>query len=187
MPAVTYARARSGTRVVFMKRLLVKDKSPDASRTTCSRFRCCANTTVFNVAQCDGLPERIINGPTVVRMRNPDTRDELADAFVATTGADVRDGHGQAMYIPSLDYIGMPKFEDFKGADHFYNTLLHELTHWTAHENRCDRNLARDGSATRLMPPRSWLPSSAPRSCAPSLLSTVSARTRATSRTGSSC
>jgi antirestriction protein ArdC len=130
-----------GTKIVFMKRSAVKDKRPDAKEDDMRQVALLKEYTVFNVAQCDGLSERIISGPTVVRMRNPDTRDELADAFVATTGAIVREGHGQAMYIPSLDVIGMPKFEDFKGADDFYNTLLHELTHWTSHKDRCERKL----------------------------------------------
>ena len=29
----------------------------------------------------------------------------------------------------------------FKGADHFYNVAFHELTHWTAHKSRLDRDL----------------------------------------------
>jgi len=35
----------------------------------------------------------------------------------------------------------MPAFETFKGADHFYGTVFHELTHWTAHGSRLDRDL----------------------------------------------
>jgi antirestriction protein ArdC len=35
----------------------------------------------------------------------------------------------------------MPAFDGFKGADHFYNVLFHELTHWTAHKSRLDRDL----------------------------------------------
>jgi antirestriction protein ArdC len=35
----------------------------------------------------------------------------------------------------------MPVFAAFRGADHYYNTAFHELTHWTGHKNRCDRDL----------------------------------------------
>ena len=35
----------------------------------------------------------------------------------------------------------MPAFETFKGADHFYGTVFHELTHWTAHKSRLNRDL----------------------------------------------
>ena len=52
------------------------------------------------------------------------TRDELADAFLHSTGADIREGHGEAYYVPSRDFISMPAFTGFKGADHFYNGKL---------------------------------------------------------------
>ena len=35
----------------------------------------------------------------------------------------------------------MPAFEGFKGADHFYNVAFHELTHWSGHKSRLDRDL----------------------------------------------
>jgi antirestriction protein ArdC len=64
-----------------------------------------------------------------MRVRNPDARDELADAFLRSTGADIREGQGEALYVPSRDFISMPAFDAFKGADHFYNVAFHELTH----------------------------------------------------------
>src|SRR6516164_2147552 len=76
-----------------------------------------------------------------MRVRNPDTRDMLADEFLLSTGADIREGHGEAYYVPSRDFISMPAFEAFKGADHFYNVGFHELTHWTGHKDRLDRDL----------------------------------------------
>jgi antirestriction protein ArdC len=60
--------------------------------------------TVFNVDQCENLPDSIITGKPM-RVRNPDTRDELADAFLHSTGVDIREGHGEACYIPSRDFI----------------------------------------------------------------------------------
>ena len=29
----------------------------------------------------------------------------------------------------------------FRGADHYYNVAFHELTHWTGHTSRLDRDL----------------------------------------------
>jgi antirestriction protein ArdC len=76
-----------------------------------------------------------------MRVRNPDTRDDLAGQFLRSTGADIREGHGEAYYVSSRDFISMPAFEAFKGADHFYATVFHELSHWTAHKSRLDRDL----------------------------------------------
>jgi antirestriction protein ArdC len=57
------------------------------------------------------------------------------------TGAHIRDGHGEAFYVPSQDFISLPAFNAFRGADHFYNTAFHELTHWTGHKSHLDRDL----------------------------------------------
>ena len=96
--------------------------------------------TVFNVDQCENLSDSI-NTRKPIRVRNPDTRDELADAFLQSTGADIREGHGEAFYVPSRDFISIPAFAGFKGADHFYNVAYHELLHWTGHKSRLDRDL----------------------------------------------
>jgi antirestriction protein ArdC len=61
-----------------------------------------------------------------MRVRNPDKRDELADEFLQATGADIREGHGEAYFVPSQDFISLP---------------FHELTHWTGHKGRLDRDL----------------------------------------------
>jgi antirestriction protein ArdC len=86
------------------------------------------------------FPIAVTTGKSI-RLRNPDTRDNLADQFMHSTGADIREGHGEAYYVPSRDFISMPAFAAFNGADHFYSTAFHELTHWTAHKSRLDRDL----------------------------------------------
>ena len=36
----------------------------------------------------------------------------------------------------------MPHFEQFRRPEGYYSVLLHELTHWTGHANRCARDLS---------------------------------------------
>ena len=131
-------KGERGTKVYFVKQLQVRDQSADGSSST--RLIPMMQYTVFNVDQCENLPASIATGKPM-RVRNPDARDELADAFLHSTGADICEGHGEACYIPSRDFISMPAFVGFKGADHFYNVSFHELTHWTGHKARLDRDL----------------------------------------------
>jgi len=131
-------KGEHGTKVIFVKQLQVKDDvGEDADTRLIPMLR---EYTVFNVAQCDNLPDSIKTGKPM-RVRNPDTRDDLADEFLRSTGADVREGHGEAYYVPSQDFISMPAFQAFKGADQFYCTAFHELTHWSGHKSRLDRDL----------------------------------------------
>src|SRR5438132_12580479 len=132
-------KGEHGTKVYFVKQLQVHDKGAD-DETATRLVPMMREYTVFNVDQCENLPDSINTGKPI-RVRNPDTRDELADAFLQSTGADIREGHGEACYVPSRDFVSMPAFAGFKGADHFYNVVFHELTHWTGHKIRLDRDL----------------------------------------------
>jgi antirestriction protein ArdC len=131
-------KGERGTKVYFVKQLEIPDGADDEPSTRLvSMLR---EYTVFNVDQCESLPDSVITGKRM-RVRNPDDRDELADEFLRTTGADIREGHGEALYVPSRDFIAMPAFGAFNGADHYYGTAFHELTHWAGHKSRLDRDL----------------------------------------------
>jgi antirestriction protein ArdC len=121
-------KGERGTKVFFVKQLQVQDKGADDNSST-RLVPMMREYTVFNVDQCDNLPDSVNTGKPM-RVRNPDARDELADTFLQSTGADIREGHGEACYIPSRDFISMPAFAGFKGADNFYNVAFHELTHY---------------------------------------------------------
>jgi antirestriction protein ArdC len=96
--------------------------------------------TVFNVDQCDGLPERVLT-QGAVKPRNPDTRDATIDEFIACSVADIREGQGEAYFRPGEDYISLPAFASFRSAATFYGTTFHQLSHWTRHKTRLDRDL----------------------------------------------
>jgi antirestriction protein ArdC len=131
-------KGEHGTKVYFVKQLQIIDgEGEETDHRLVSMLR---EYSVFNVAQCENLPDSVKAGKPM-RVRNPDTRDALADEFLRLTGADIREGHGEAYYVPSRDFISMPAFAAFKGADHFYNVAFHELTHWTGHKCRLDRDL----------------------------------------------
>jgi antirestriction protein ArdC len=39
------------------------------------------------------------------------------------------------------DYVQTPDFETFHALEGFYATIMHELTHWTRHPSRLNRDL----------------------------------------------
>ena len=90
---------------------------------------------VFNASQVDGYEMPVM--PIVPGVE----RDAQADAFFAGIGADIRHEGHRAFYRPGDDVIGMPPFGAFTDAAGYYSVLAHEATHWTAHKNRCDRDL----------------------------------------------
>jgi antirestriction protein ArdC len=97
--------------------------------------------TVFNVEQLDGLPDHFY-APAAPRL-DPVQRIDHAEAFFAATGASINHGGNQACYSVTLDRIQMPPFETFRDAESYYATLAHEVTHWTRHPTRLDRDFGR--------------------------------------------
>lgn len=74
---------------------------------------------------------------------------DAAEAFVRATGATIAHGGTRAYYRPSTDSIQLPDRSAFVGTatstakESYYSTLLHELTHWTSPEQRCNRTLGK--------------------------------------------
>jgi antirestriction protein ArdC len=62
-----------------------------------------------------------------------------AEAFIAATGATIRHGADSAYYSPKLDIIQLPMPEAFRDTESYTATKAHELTHWTAHRTRLNR------------------------------------------------
>lgn len=93
--------------------------------------------TVFNVDQCEGLPEAMTAAPAV---RGEREIIPVAEALIAATGADFRIGGHEAYYSPDLDFVQVPPQQAFRQQINFYRTALHELGHWTGHRLRLDRD-----------------------------------------------
>lgn len=96
--------------------------------------------TVFNISQCDGLPDKLTAPPMPL---NPDQREALIDEFVAATGIKLQGTSGDEAFYRGgdADFIAMPAFEFFRGRAHFCATLFHELVHATGHPSRLDRRM----------------------------------------------
>lgn len=97
--------------------------------------------TVFNVEQIDGLPPHFY--ATATPALDPSKRIEAADRFFANTGADIRHGGDHAYYAAHSDHVQMPPFDSFRDAASYCSTLAHEMTHWTKHSDRLDRDFGR--------------------------------------------
>jgi len=94
--------------------------------------------TVFNTGQVDFLPERFQLG------QKPGWQPiGEAEELLYLSGATIRHGGNRAFYSPSEDLIQMPPQSWFPEVEGYYGVALHELTHWTGHPSRLDRQLGR--------------------------------------------
>jgi antirestriction protein ArdC len=85
-------KGERGTKVYFVKQLQIQEAAEGDTSTRLVPMMW--EYTVFNVDQCENLPDSVTAGKPA-RIRNPDTRDALADEFLRSTGADIREGHAK--------------------------------------------------------------------------------------------
>ncbi|QKD19547.1 ArdC family protein [Mesorhizobium sp. NZP2077] len=95
--------------------------------------------TVFNVAQCDGLPEHLYGNAEPLPEREIVPQ---AEALIRASGADFRIGGDRAFYMPGTDSIQVPPQPAFFQQIDYYRTCFHELGHWTGHPARLARDLS---------------------------------------------
>lgn len=95
--------------------------------------------SLFNLEQITGIDESKL-------CATPDQAD-----LKATSGTDLAEkvgakllayGGNRAYYVPLVDAIRLPTQDQFHGENNFDATMYHELTHWTGHKSRKDRNLS---------------------------------------------
>ena len=104
-------------------------------------FPMCKPFWLFNVAQIDGLPESFYTTTTEKAAEfNPIAE---AESLLAASGAKIAHGFDGAFYAPSKDQICLPERERFTSPENYYATALHELTHWTGHESRLNRQFGK--------------------------------------------
>ena len=100
------------------------------------------NFKVFNLEQCE-LPE---DAPIKYRP------EETNEAPIDETGvfnqceqllnlAVWHEDDTKAYYIPSRDEIHLPNRRTFSSLSGFWGTAMHELSHWTGHESRLNRDM----------------------------------------------
>jgi antirestriction protein ArdC len=130
-------KGEHGTTVVFwQKRTYVSRDETGAEQLRNSLLM--KTYRVFSLSQCEGVtlpkarnaPEPLPPPPTITSVYN-------------TLGTGLRHGGDFACYSPGADVITMPRPEAFTTPDAYSATALHELTHWTGHKDRLNREFGK--------------------------------------------
>lgn len=139
-------KGQKGTVAILFRDIRVKSKrgltdqtSTEEDEPVVRKLRLIRSYTLFNVEQCENLPERIRDGsPTDSCTPEWDSHNE-AEKFIRNTGATVYYKGENAIYAPKDDFIRMPPLSNFTSSAGYYSTIFHELIHWTGHKNRLNR------------------------------------------------
>lgn len=130
-------KGEKGEMIVFFKEL---EFDADTARDgIAKKIPFLSYSTVFNIAQCDGIdapslpglePDGPVLAPTV----------DASGIYEAMPARPVlKHGFTRACYSPKPDTVMMPRLESFTTGDGYYRVLFHELAHATGHESRLNR------------------------------------------------
>jgi len=86
---------------------------------------------VWNWEQTDGIKEK---------KQKDNTKIDNCEDIIKNIKEEIIIKNGDyPCYIPSTDTINMLDIKNFTDSQEYYSTLFHELTHWTGHEKRLNR------------------------------------------------
>jgi len=134
-------KGERGTTVVYADRFTPEDEKRRARETgdTPGQIPFLKRFTVFNAAQCEGLPEDIA---VVAPPPPPGMIEPQVEALIRATGIDFRIGGDRAFYVPALDYVQVPPPQAYFEPINWHRTALHELGHATGHASRLGRDFS---------------------------------------------
>ncbi|BAV65470.1 ArdC family protein [Sphingobium cloacae] len=134
-------RGEHGITVVYADRFTPEDEKRRARETgeDAAVIPFLKRFTVFNAAQCDGLPEGVA---TVAPPPPRGLIEPQVEALIRATGIDFRIGGDRAFYVPTSDYVQVPPPQAYFEPINWHRTALHELGHATGHPSRLNRNFS---------------------------------------------
>jgi antirestriction protein ArdC len=134
-------KGERGTTVVYADRFTLDDEKRRARETgeDANSIPFLKRFTVFNAAQCEGLPDDIaVEAPPPP----PGLIEPRVEALIKATGIDFRIGGNRAFYVPALDYVQVPPPQAYFEPINWHRTALHEMGHATGHASRLGRDFS---------------------------------------------
>ena len=122
--------------VLFTKHLVEKgEDGQDKPRTIIKAY------SVFNVDQLENVPDTYLFNQEL-----PNSEAVMygqAAELISRNRITVRNGGNKAAYYPRQDEVHMPFANQFVSEDAYWQTFLHEVTHWSGNEKRLNRTFGK--------------------------------------------
>lgn len=134
-------KGERGTTVVYADRFVPGDEKRRARETgeDAQAIAFLKRFTVFNTAQCEGLPDDFaIAAPPP----EPGLIEPTVEALIKASGIDFRIGGNRGFYAPAHDYVQVPPPPAFFEPINWHRTALHECSHASGAPHRLNRDLS---------------------------------------------
>ena len=128
-------KGKWGAKVILYKPIS-KTKTNGKGEEVEDKFCVMRQFTVFNIEQVEGDHlDHLRAGYS--DNTDPEVSIREADELIRNADVDIMHGGNKAFYDPTIDIIQMPFKHQFSGAE-YYESLFHEMCHWTEHPDRLD-------------------------------------------------
>ena len=99
---------------------------------------------VFHISQTEGIEP--LHKEELKDVEPIDSAEKLLNNYIDREGIILESSiSNRAYYSPSTDSIHLPMIGQFERTEEYYSTALHEATHSTMKESRCNREQERKG------------------------------------------
>ena len=134
-------KGERGTTVVYADRFVPEDEKKRVIETgeEAQAIPFLKRFTVFNTAQCEGLPDDIA---VTILPPPPGLIEPKVEALIRAIGIDFRIGGDKAFYVPAQDYVVVPPPQAYYEPINWHRTALHEIGHASGHHSRLNRDLS---------------------------------------------
>lgn len=135
-------RGSRATDIFFFTSIEVEKEDRDTGEKVKVDVPCLKNYKVFNLEQIE-LPEDapLKFHPEETADTTADDNDIFDECEKLLNLAVWYENDVKAYYVPSRDEIHLPNRRAFSSLSGFWGTAMHELSHWTGHESRLDRDM----------------------------------------------
>lgn len=135
-------KGSKATDIFFFTTIQKEKEDSKTGETVIVDIPCLKNFKVFNIEQVE-LPE---DAPIKYRPDNMDKTpiddNPVFDECEQLLNLAVwYEDDTKAYYVPSRDEIHLPNRRAFSSLSGFWGTAMHELSHWTGHESRLNRDM----------------------------------------------
>jgi antirestriction protein ArdC len=132
-------KGEHGTTVVYADRFVPNDEKRRAHETgeEAKAIPFLKRFTVFNLVQCEGLPEKLATPSPAPGLIEP-----TVESLIKATEIDFRIGGNDAFYESAQDYVQVPSPQAYFEPINWHRTALHELGHASGAKHRLNRDLS---------------------------------------------
>jgi len=131
----TLKQGEKSTSVFFWKRFDEEQAGNKNIETQVKKKPVLRYFSVYNIAQCDGIPEEKI--PVFAGINPIASCERIIEEM--PDKPEIQHKGNMPFYSPLSDVVNMPPIQYFEDAEAYYETLFHELIHSTGHIKRLGR------------------------------------------------